>query len=124
MSEYSNIIVYIIGGQLKKNHNINVGSKTINDLHRMRFDLSFMGVNALSVERGLTDIDMEVVEVNRAILNVSNKNAILTISEKLNHSKRYQVSDLSDIDYLITELDVNDYQLSEYRNKYSHIKIL
>lgn len=124
LSDHSNISVYTIGGQLKKNHNIHVGSKTINELYRMRFDLCFMGVNALSVERGLTDIDMEVVEVNRAMFEVSNKNALLTISEKLNFTKRYQVSDLSDINYLITELDKNDQQLAEFRKNYMNIDIL
>jgi len=124
LSEYSNINVYTIGGQLKKNHNIHVGSNTINELYRMRFDLCFMGVNALSVERGLTDIDKEVVEVNRAMLNVSKKNVMLTIAEKMNLSKRYQLSDLSNIDYLITELDINDAQFAAYKSKYSNIKIL
>ena len=124
LSDFSNINVYTIGGQLKKNHNIHVGSITINELYRMRFDLCFMGVNALSVERGLTDIDMEVVEVNRAMLNVSKKNVMLTIAEKMNLSKRYQLSDLSDINYLITELDINDAQYAAYKIKYSNINIL
>lgn len=124
LSVYSNIQVYSIGGQLKKNHNIIVGSKTINELYKLRFDLCFMGVNAVSVERGMTDIDLEVLEVNRAMFQVSEKNAILTISEKLNFSKRYQASDLYNIDYLITELDMNDHQLSEYRKKYSNLIIL
>lgn len=90
----------------------------------MRFDLCFMGVNALSIQRGLTDIDVEVVEVNRAMLNVSKKNAMLTISEKMNISKRYQLSDLSDIDFLVTELDKDDIQFSEFEIKYPKVKII
>lgn len=124
LSEYSNFKVYTIGGQLSKNHNIHTGSRTINELYRMRFDLCFMGVNALSIQRGLTDIDVEVVEVNRAMLNVSKKNAMLTISEKMNISKRYQLSDLSDIDFLVTELDKDDIQFSEFEIKYPKIKII
>lgn len=124
LSKYDNIKVYTIGGELKKNHNIHVGAKTINEIYKMRFDLCFMGVNALSVERGLTDIDMEVVEVNRAMLNVSKKNAMLTIAEKINLSKRYQLSDLSDINYLITELDNDNQQLTTFKEKYEHIHIL
>ncbi len=124
LSEYKNITVFTIGGQLKKNQNIHIGSRTINELHRMRFDLCFMGVNALSVERGLTDIDMEVIEVNQAMLNVSNKNALLTISEKMNLSKRFQLSDMSDIDYIITELDRSDKLLLPYKRKYPNIEFL
>ena len=123
LSEHVNIRVITIGGELKKNHNIHVGSHTINELYRMRFDLCFMGVNAISVERGMTDIDMEVVEVNKAMFEVSDKNVLLTIAEKLNFSKRLQVSDLSDIDYLITELDSDNTILDSFRNQYGHISI-
>lgn len=124
LSDYKNIKVFTIGGELKKNHNIHVGAHTINEIHRMRFDLCFMGVNAISLERGMTDIDMEVVEVNQAMLNVSNKNALLTISEKMNLTKRYQLSDMSDIDYLITELDRNDKLLLPYKETYTKIEFL
>lgn len=123
LSEYKNIKVFTIGGELKKDHNIHVGAHTINELHRIRFDLCFMGVNAISVERGMTDIDMEVVEVNKAMFEVSEKNVLLTIAEKLNLSQRHQVSDLSDIDFLITELDCNNPFLDGFRNQYSHINI-
>ncbi|HMM18784.1 DeoR/GlpR family DNA-binding transcription regulator [Proteiniphilum sp. UBA5480] len=124
LSDYDNIRVFTIGGQLWKNHNIHIGSRTINELNRMSFDLCFMGINALSVERGLTDIDMEVVEVNKAMLNASSKNALLTISEKMNLTKRYQLSDMSDIDYLITELDRNDKLLLPYKQKYTKVEFL
>lgn len=124
LSEYSNVKVFTIGGELRKNHNIHVGAHTINELHRMRFDFCFMGVNAISVERGMTDIDMEVVEVNKAMFEVSDKNALLTIAEKLNLSKRHQVSDLSDINFLITELRNDDPVFSRYIKGYRHMSIL
>lgn len=124
LSDHVNVRVITIGGDLKKNHNIHVGSHTINVLHRVKFDLCFMGVNAISVERGMTDIDMDVVEVNKAMFEVSDRNVLLTIAEKLNLSKRHQVSDLSDIDYLITELDVNNPLLDSFRKHYGHISII
>ena len=124
LSDHANVRVITIGGDLKKNHNIHVGSHTINELHRVKFDLCFMGVNAISVERGMTDIDMDVVEVNKAMFEVSDRNNLLTIAEKLNLSKRHQVSDLSDVDYLITELDVNNPLLDSFRKHYGHISII
>lgn len=74
-------------------------------------------------KRGLTDIDIEVVEVNKAMLRVSDKNVLLTIFEKIGLTKRHQVSDLSDIDYLITELDANP-QLDHFGDVYNNIQIL
>lgn len=51
LSDYPNINVYSIGGQLKKNQNIYIGSLTINEIYRTRFDICFMGVNAPSEEK-------------------------------------------------------------------------
>lgn len=124
LSEYNNINVYTIGGKLNKNGNIHVGSHTVNELFRMRYDLCFMGVNAISVNRGLTDIDMDVVEVNRAMLETSDKTALISISEKINLEKRYQVTDLSTIDYLITELSPDDRLLDCYKSTFNNLCIL
>jgi len=124
LSDYNNIKVYTIGGELKKSSNIHVGTRTINELHRIRYDLCFMGVNAISVNRGLTDIDIDVVEVNKAMLETSDKTALFSISEKLNVEKRYQIAGLSDIDYLVTELSPDDRLLDSYKSSFSNLCIL
>lgn len=124
LSEYDNINAYTIGGKLNKNNNIHVGARTINELTKIQYDLCFMGVNAISVNRGLSDIDIDVVEVNRAMLDASNKTALITISEKLNIEKKYQVTDLSTVDYLITELPVNDKLLGPFKSSFNDLCIL
>lgn len=121
LSDYENINVYTIGGKLKKNANIHTGSSVINEITDIQFDICFMGVNAISVENGVTDIDWETVQVNKAMVKASKQTALLSISEKLNISKRYKVADLSDITYLITELSPADSQLSSFKNKISII---
>lgn len=121
LSDYENINVYTIGGKLKKNANIHTGSSVINEITDIQFDICFMGVNAISVENGVTDIDWETVQVNKAMVKASKQTALLSISEKLNISKRHKVADLSDITYLITELSPADSQLSSFKNKISII---
>ena len=76
-----------------------------------------MGVNAISIENGVTDMDWETVQVNKAMIKASSQTVLLTISEKLNISKKYKVADLDDISYLITELDPEDKRLSPYKKK-------
>jgi len=76
-----------------------------------------MGVNAISLENGFTDIDWETVQVNKAMIKAAGKTALLAISEKLNISKRYKVADLDDISYLITELNPKNKELSLYRKQ-------
>ncbi|MFT3904037.1 MAG: hypothetical protein QM727_12745 [Niabella sp.] len=64
-----------------------------------------MGTNAINPKYGITDNDLEVVQLKKAMLGVSKKKVLLTISEKLNTVQPIKVCDLSDVDYLITELD-------------------
>jgi len=115
LSNSENIHVYTIGGKLNKNANIHTGASVINDISDIRYDICFMGVNAVSIENGLTDIDWETVQVNKAMIKAANQTVLLTISEKLNISKRYKVADLCDITYLITELNPNDKELARYQ---------
>lgn len=117
LSDYENIKVYTIGGKLNKKANIHVGASVINEIADIRYDLCFMGVNAISIENGFTDIDWETVQVNKAMIKAAQKTALLTISEKLNLSKRYKVADLSDMDFLITELNPQEKLLNRYHEK-------
>ncbi len=117
LSDYQNIDVYSIGGKLNKNANIHTGASVINDISGIRCDICFMGVNAISIENGFTDIDWETVQVNKAMIKAAKKTALLTISEKLNLSTRYKVADLSEIDYLITELNPENEILAPYKKK-------
>ena len=121
LSDYEKIDVYTIGGKLNKNANIHTGASVINEISEIQCDICFMGVNAISIDNGFTDIDWETVQVNKAMIKAAKQTALLSISEKLNISKRYKVADLSNISYLITELDPKDKELSQYKKQ---IKIM
>ncbi|RNC65741.1 DeoR/GlpR family DNA-binding transcription regulator [Proteiniphilum sp. X52] len=117
LSSHENINVLTIGGKLNKNANIHTGASVINEISNIKCDLCFMGVNAISIENGFTDIDWETVQVNRAMIKAADKTVLLAISEKLNISKRYKVADLHDISYLITELNPKNKELALYREQ-------
>ncbi|MDI9523651.1 MAG: DeoR/GlpR family DNA-binding transcription regulator [Bacteroidota bacterium] len=121
LANHEKIDVHTIGGKLKKNGNIHLGARTINEILSIQCDICFMGVNAISIEKGFTDIDWETVQVNKAMIKTSKQTALLSISEKLNISKRYKVADLSEITYLITELDSKDKEFAQYKKQ---IKII
>jgi len=116
LSEHSNLEVITIGGKLSKNANLHTGTSVINQLSDLKVDLCLLGANAFSVEEGLTDMDWEIVQVNKAIVNASRKVAVLAIAEKLNTSQRIRICPLNRINYLITELSPESPFLSNFRN--------
>ena len=73
-----------------------------------------MGTNAIDAQNGITDSDWESVQVKKAMIKSAGKTAIVAISEKLNSTMRLKIVNLSDIKYLVTELDPKDAILTNY----------
>jgi DeoR/GlpR family transcriptional regulator of sugar metabolism len=115
LAEHEDIEVISIGGRLAKNTNIHTGASVINELSNLKVDLCIIGTNGISVKDGVTDSDWEVVQVIKAILRAAKKTAVVTIAEKLNTTQKIRIADLNSIDYIITELPVDNPVLSEYR---------
>lgn len=105
LAEHVKLTVILIGGQLSKNAQINIGAKVINELSDIKVDICFLGTNGIDAKEGITDSDWEVVQVKKAMIKSSAKVVILSIAEKLNSVQKMRVCGLRDINYLITELD-------------------
>lgn len=115
LAKYPYIEVILIGGLFSKNSKVCYGSNVIKLLADIHADLCLMGTSAIHPQDGLTDMDWEINQLKKSMLSVSKKNAILCISEKLNTSLRLKVADISNIHYLITELDKTDNKLASYQ---------
>ena len=109
--------VIFVGNKLLKNAQMSVGAEVVQRLSEIKFDLCFLGTNSIDAEQGLTDLDLEVIEVKRAMIKNSAKVVSLSISKKLNTVQRMQVCNIEQIDVLITELDPNHDLLTPYRDK-------
>lgn len=113
---HPNIDVIIIGDKLSKNSQITVGGEAIAKIKQIKADICFVGTNALEVKSGLMDNDWEVVLVKKAMIESSVKVVSLAISEKINTTQRIKVCETTDIDVLITELDVDAPLLAPYKS--------
>ena len=117
LAEHENIDVITIGGRLSKNSNIHTGASVINEISNIKFDLSIIGTNGISVKDGLTDSDWEIVHVIKAMIKAAKKVAVVCIAEKFNSVQKIKISDITEVDYVITELDPNSPVLSSYSGK-------
>jgi DeoR/GlpR family transcriptional regulator of sugar metabolism len=112
---HPNIEVIFIGDKILKSAQISVGGEAISRIKQIKADLCFIGTNAIDTTHGLTDNDWEVVQVKKAMIESSEKCVSMVISEKLNTNQRIKVCDLSEIDFLVTELKPDHQQLEPYR---------
>jgi DeoR/GlpR family transcriptional regulator of sugar metabolism len=114
--KHPNIEIILIGDKLSKSSQITVGGEAISKIKDIRADICFLGINALDIERGLTDNDWDIVQIKKAMIASSAKLVLLSISEKLNTSQPIRICDTKEIDVLITELENTDSSLLPYKN--------
>jgi DeoR/GlpR family transcriptional regulator of sugar metabolism len=116
LAEHAKLTVILIGGQLSKNAQINIGASVVNDLSEIKVDICFLGANGIDIKEGITDSDWEVVQVKKAMIKCSSKVVILSIAEKLNSVQKMRVCGLNEITHFITDLNPNDQELSVYKD--------
>ncbi len=114
---HPNSEVIFIGNKLLKSAQISIGAEVVQRLSEIKADLCFLGTNSIDAEKGITDLEWEVIEVKRAMIKCAQRTVSLAISEKLNTVQRLQVCRTEVIDTLITELDPLDKELDAYRQK-------
>jgi DeoR/GlpR family transcriptional regulator of sugar metabolism len=109
--------VIFLGNKLLKSAQIAVGAEVVQRLSEIKADICFLGTNSIDAERGITDLEWEVIEVKKAMIKCAQTTVSLAISEKLNTVQRLQVCPTEMIDTLITELDPDNIILEKYRQK-------
>lgn len=112
---HPNIDVIFIGNKLLKSAQMSVGAETVMRLKDIKADYCFLGTNSIDAKEGITDLEWEVIEVKKAMINCANKTVSLAISEKLNSVQRLKVCDLAEVNTLITELSPDDSILDDYK---------
>jgi DeoR/GlpR family transcriptional regulator of sugar metabolism len=114
---HPNSEVIFIGNKLLKSAQISVGAEVVQRLSEIEADICFLGTNSIDAEKGITDLEWEVIEVKKAMIKCAHRTVSLAISEKLNSVQRLQICATEAIDTLITELLPTDIALDAYRQK-------
>lgn len=119
--EHPNLHVHLIGGQLSSETQILVGAQVIQQLSEIQADLCFLGTNSVSLIKGVTDSDWEAVQVKKAMIKSARETVILSIAEKLDSIQKIKVCNLTELKYLVTDLNPDDKLLKKYN---SQIKVI
>ncbi|MEM9888154.1 MAG: DeoR/GlpR family DNA-binding transcription regulator [Bacteroidota bacterium] len=115
--EHPNLEVVFLGGKLSKNAQLAVTGEVLKQLHSIRMDYCFTGLNGLDPKKGMTDNDWEVVQVTQAMMQASDQVVALTIAEKLHSVQRMKVCNLNQLDVLVTELDPKVERLAPFERE-------
>ncbi len=115
LNEHPKIEVILLGGSYFKRYQITLGSEVSRQLEHINADLYFMGVNGVHPTKGLNIRHYEESLIKQKMMQASRKTVCCIIEEKINIQESYKVCDIHQIDYMITNLKINDAQLVPFQ---------
>ena len=98
-----NIEVIVVGGSLRGVSYAMVGKLGQRMLEGVYFDLAFLGVNGLSVDRGLTLPSLEEAEIAAEVIRHSQRTVVVADHTKFGIVAHAKIADASDVDLIITD---------------------
>jgi DeoR/GlpR family transcriptional regulator of sugar metabolism len=97
--------VVLLGGRLLKRELVTVGPEVIDALRRVRADVAVLGVCSLHADAGVTALEREEAEVDRAMVAAAGEVIALATADKLGTVSPWLVADLADITHVVTDGD-------------------
>ena len=107
-----NISLHLLGGIVRGRTLAAVGEWTKAQIAEVFADVAFMGTNGSSVERGLTTPDLAEASVKRALIDAARRTVVLADHSKFGREDFARVAPLSEIDTVITDVEL-DVELAE-----------
>ena len=117
LTDHPNIELIFIGGKILKSAQVTTGMDVIQAIGEIRADLCFLGVSGLDIEAGLTEIDWEVAQVKKRMIEISQRSVLLLTSNKLCAIQRFRIEKTDNLQVIITELPPQSRKLKAFNKR-------
>ncbi len=111
---FPQIDVFFAGGHLNRRTFSSTGPGAIEVFQGVQAHLCLLGICSIDIKKGVTGIDYQDVMVKRVMVNNSRFVAALTTFDKVGRYDPYLVCEISNVNYLITEEDPTNIDLTGY----------
>jgi DeoR/GlpR family transcriptional regulator of sugar metabolism len=95
--------VVVAGGELRPESASLIGTQTTAFLNTMRIKTAFIGAQAISIDLGLSDVDMAEAEVKQTLMRISQQTVALADSSKWHEVGLSPFASFSDIAVFVTD---------------------
>lgn len=114
LANSQDINIILAGGLLNNKEYAFYGEFAKNILSNFIVDRAFIGVGGVSLNRGITDYDIHTVEIQKMLIEISKEAIILADSSKIDSVSLTKISDIEDVNFIITDSKVNKNIVSKY----------
>ena len=113
-SEY-NVNALFTGGYLSgENRSCCTGSLTEDAINSIHADFCFFSVQSLTKDGTLYDCFANEIVPRKLMIKNSEKKVFLCDNSKINHYSAYKLCDVSKLDYVISDIDIENYLEKDY----------
>lgn len=117
-----NIKTIVIGGQVKTNTKAIVGSDSIKAIKNLQFDLTFLGMNSINLDFGLSTPDPDEAAVKLAAMNQGRQTYVLVDKSKFNQVSFVKVADLNRATIITDKLATTDFENYEKKTNIQEVQ--
>ena len=101
--EAEGVELLMTGGHLRRQSQSFYGDQAEHSLQNYHFDMLFLGVDAIDLERGISTHNEDEARLNRRMSEVAEKIIVVTDSTKYNRSSLHKIIDMQRVDMIIVD---------------------
>ena len=101
--EAEGVELLMTGGHLRRQSHSFYGDQAEQSLQNYHFDMLFLGVDAIDLERGVSTHNEDEARLNRRMCEVAERIIVVTDSSKFNRSSLHKIIDTQRIDMIIVD---------------------
>lgn len=111
------INVIIIGGKLRQSEKSITAYDFLFNFERLNITKAFICTSGISVDKGISDYNVEEVQTRRQIINLTKKVFVAADHSKLNRDVTVKVCDLNEINYIVTDMALDKDDVEKYEEQ-------
>lgn len=123
LPSYNAKIIYL-GGEYNNLNGSTIGSFALDLLKMINIDVLFLGANGISIESGFTSSNFSDTIMFKAIIERSKKVYYVSDHTKFGQSAAIKLSDIDDVDSIITGKELDKATVDEYIRRGINLKIV
>jgi DeoR family transcriptional regulator of aga operon len=120
--EAEGVELLMTGGHLRRQSLSFYGDQADQSLQNYHFDMLFLGVDAIDLERGISTHNEDEARLNRRMCEVAERIIVVTDSSKFDRSSLHKIIDIQRVHMVITDSDISAESLEGLRK--SGIKVV
>lgn len=107
LASYANVTLHMLGGIVRGITLAAVGEWALRNIQDVSVDVTFLGINGITRDRGLTTPDLTEALIKRALAKAARRTVVLTDHSKFGRTDFAHVIGLEEVDTVITDIDLD-----------------